>query len=386
MAFSKTIGILTLSVLFLWIIGSYIQLYGVKIGMTEQKNLHEKSNNNGVNNSMRKHRFISDEELKYNTPPGGNVSFSGGKLFKITKEEVKLIQRHSQKWVNIDESTLKRVVFVTASSSNHFVESLDAVASVQKYYPQYKIYYYDLGLTEGQAGRAKQLCGVSYRVFNFTRYPDKGLPLYTCWWKPLVIHESLLAASGVVWFDASVRFKSDHLLESSLRSLQITGGLALLLKTSHSIYAATYPTTYQYLPMDSETSKKTLMYGGGLLVIMNTEVIYKDILHWWLLCALTEDCIAPIKKKPCHFRRTRNKMSRFANCHRFDQAALSIIVQNKYKVDIGNLIKRGKLFSVRRKALNVKKVCFRVNNKTVYITNISDHKRKETSFSNNNGF
>ena len=40
----------------------------------------------------------------------------------------------------------QKMVFVTAASDNHYLESQDAIASVQKFFPGYKIIYYDLGL------------------------------------------------------------------------------------------------------------------------------------------------------------------------------------------------------------------------------------------------
>ena len=42
------------------------------------------------------------------------------------------------------------LVFVTASSDEHFNESKDAVASVQFYFPHKHILYYDLGLEPKQ--------------------------------------------------------------------------------------------------------------------------------------------------------------------------------------------------------------------------------------------
>ena len=60
-------------------------------------------------------------------------------------------------------------VAVTATSSNHFAESVDAVASVQKHMPNRRIIYYNLGLTE------KQLRAVSIAMVRVERELDLKL-------------------------------------------------------------------------------------------------------------------------------------------------------------------------------------------------------------------
>ena len=51
---------------------------------------------------------------------------------------------------------MQDLVFVTYSSSNHFRESYDAIATTQFMFPNHTIYYYDLGL------KASQIIEVGY--------------------------------------------------------------------------------------------------------------------------------------------------------------------------------------------------------------------------------
>lgn len=39
-------------------------------------------------------------------------------------------------------------MFVTGASDNHFSESQDVIGGIQKYYPDRKIFYFDLGLSD----------------------------------------------------------------------------------------------------------------------------------------------------------------------------------------------------------------------------------------------
>ena len=51
---------------------------------------------------------------------------------------------------DVNDVPLGELVIVTAASSNHYKESLAAIASVQEYFPNNRIMYYDLGLTKDQ--------------------------------------------------------------------------------------------------------------------------------------------------------------------------------------------------------------------------------------------
>ena len=45
---------------------------------------------------------------------------------------------------------MQDLVFVTYSSSNHFGESFDTIATTQFMFPNHSIYFYDLGLNKNQ--------------------------------------------------------------------------------------------------------------------------------------------------------------------------------------------------------------------------------------------
>jgi hypothetical protein len=47
---------------------------------------------------------------------------------------------------SIDENNCKQFVFLTAASDDHFNECLDAIALVQRYFPQHKLVFYDLSI------------------------------------------------------------------------------------------------------------------------------------------------------------------------------------------------------------------------------------------------
>ena len=52
--------------------------------------------------------------------------------------------------------------------------------------------------------------------------------------------------------------------------------------------------------------------------------LYENVLRWWFLCALERRCIAPTLNRGCRFRGPRTH----ADCHRFDQSAINILLAN----------------------------------------------------------
>jgi hypothetical protein len=58
--------------------------------------------------------------------------------------------------------------------------------------------------------------------------------------------------------------------------------------------------------------------------------IYMKIVRWWFLCALDADCIAPTKDLFCKFATGPNRFAYYANCHRYDQSALNVLVVNHF--------------------------------------------------------
>ena len=78
------------------------------------------------------------------------LSYRNGSEFNIPGETMQRLGLPTQVFANLTGDFLEEFVFVTAASANHYKESIDAIATVQKYFPGRKIYYYDLGLKSAQ--------------------------------------------------------------------------------------------------------------------------------------------------------------------------------------------------------------------------------------------
>uniref|UniRef100_X2B7Z1 Uncharacterized protein n=1 Tax=Capitella teleta TaxID=283909 RepID=X2B7Z1_CAPTE len=77
--------------------------------------------------------------------------------------------------------------------------------------------------------------------------------------------------------------------------------------------------------------RKVKSLGGGAF-LRNTPEIYEKVLHWWFLCALVKDCIAPPGSKQLCQNLLEGDLGAYKQCHRYDLSASNIltIIHNDY--------------------------------------------------------
>ncbi|CAH1774564.1 unnamed protein product [Owenia fusiformis] len=233
-------------------------------------------------------------------------------------------------FVELSEEMLQNFVFVTASSRNHFNESLELIGGIQTYYPDRDIYYYDIGLEDENVAKIKTMCRVKYRQFDFEAYPPHVSIIKTYAFKPLIIKEMMTEHRvGVFWVDSSIRFKTGE-TETLWEKMKNGNGLVLFINTFiNKISAVTHPDMYEFLPADEQEMRGRTTYGCGALLIYNTKFAYEHFFQWFLLCALNAQCIAPVGSRIKCDEESKDR-SAYRNCHRFDQSALNILISNMY--------------------------------------------------------
>ena len=144
----------------------------------------------------------------------------------------------------------------------------------------------------------------------------------------------MLAHDSIIWFDASVRFRcKDALLQLALTAGRT--GIAAALNDFPATFTYTDARMYEYIATNITLAKRTPMYGGGFLAIVNTKEIYQGFLQWWVRCSLTRGCISPPHcRLQCAAMRDRFTTNWY-NCHRFDQSALNLLLLHHFKGEIG---------------------------------------------------
>ena len=105
-----------------------------------------------------------------------------------------------------------------------------------------------------------------------------------------------------------------------------------------SNYAFTDPNMYTLLPTDVARQKTVRMVGAGALLIYNTITVYNDILHWMYMCSLDARCCPPTthRERPIwrQYTETEKRNMTLFKIHRHDQAALNLLLSNKFGYDL----------------------------------------------------
>ena len=229
-----------------------------------------------------------------------------------------------------------KAIVLTATSSNHWLESLDAIASVQNIMPDMKIIMMDLGMSAEQAEQLQRLLNVEVREFPFDSFPPHVRKLEVFAWKSLSMQMMLSEYEVVFYMDASIR------LRRPLVDILIPGVQNFPIKVhSNEWYdgAFTREETYKYLGVTRKQVSKRFQKEGCLLMYRNCSFLHERILSVLVDCALHEECIAPSGALPygCDMTKHRQQKSQiktveqveYIGCHRFDQSALTSVLERE---------------------------------------------------------
>uniref|UniRef100_A0A9J2PNX1 Nucleotide-diphospho-sugar transferase domain-containing protein n=1 Tax=Ascaris lumbricoides TaxID=6252 RepID=A0A9J2PNX1_ASCLU len=163
---------------------------------------------------------------------------------------------------------------------------------------------------------------------KFESEPDDIIKLNR--WKPLIIADVLRTSKALLWVDSSTLFVEDTLsLQDILeREANDRQGVWFFDATGHSIAAATNPLMFKFLPITAEQATGVEMWGANTVLWIGREDIRANVLRPFVECALIKDCMAPVGSQLfCRFSEPERKL--YANCHRFDQSALNVIVSSR---------------------------------------------------------
>ncbi|CAJ0598157.1 unnamed protein product [Cylicocyclus nassatus] len=279
--------------------------------------------------------------------------------FSTYLEELEILPL--KKIVDLVTEEMPVPAFVTAMSQNHYAEGLTLIANLRSLWPRQKVIVYDLGLDPESKKELQKKCLVEVRSFPFERFPRYVHDLTQFRWKPLLIGMALKEFGAIWYMDTSVRWKRDcrksvyneitcrkkfkpaHFPRPFLPTGPANSGCkkpAYMLHSPshHSIFAATHPGMYSYIPTDIEAIKKneSMNYDANFQFIVKTTDAL-EILKWYVLCALEKECMAPYAARVwCDFK--NDQYYRYAGCHRYDQSAINLLLANSYGYNIANYV------------------------------------------------
>ncbi|XP_071094957.1 uncharacterized protein [Haliotis cracherodii] len=264
-------------------------------------------------------------------------------------ESVNITQRgHIMEMMKVKPSG-KRVLIVTGSSSDHFLESQGLIQSLhQNVFPEldnYTFVYYDLGLDPKQREQLRKHCRCEVRRYPVEKMPHmhKKLRCYT--WKPFIIEANIRSVDILIWADASVRFPKSS-IGPLLKEVNAKGAIMEVGTPPYSVSDHVQKITFDYFGEQTCHFAQVGEMQATFLVFKNERFIREAILKPWIACALDSRCMCP--SDPEKLIVCYTYVRKYNKCHRFDQAALNLILA---KLFWGN----EQTFTPSRKYIDIKK-------------------------------
>ncbi|CDW58416.1 DUF1647 domain containing protein [Trichuris trichiura] len=137
--------------------------------------------------------------LCYYHPEEGNIR---GRPFH--ENTLRLLKKlnifdHTKRYVDPEKYlTENEPIFLTAASTEFFGPVKVAIRSVQEYFPNRTIIFYDLGMTEHEVKELKSFCNLEYVRFPFEDFPGYFRRLRQYRWKPVIV--AVRATSRTLYF------------------------------------------------------------------------------------------------------------------------------------------------------------------------------------------
>ena len=230
-----------------------------------------------------------------------------------------------------------RLVVMTGISSNHFKESRDMIASVQKFLPNTKLIVYDLGLNDNQRKTMLTYCNVELRTFHFELYPPHVKELFKYAWKPIMHRDVAEEYEVILYGDASMRLKGNF-KDTVLPLLQMFPYVPGNVFLHCSIISMTHEGMLNYLNVSRQEVADVLIHTiqATLHTVWATQQIKEKLIKYWVDCALHPECIAPPGAGifGCNMSMVKTNPGKYVGCHRFDQSALNVILYREFGAEV----------------------------------------------------
>ncbi|XP_067671904.1 uncharacterized protein [Haliotis asinina] len=220
-----------------------------------------------------------------------------------------------------------KVVLVSATSDNHFMESLVFLKNVQEImFPamsniDFHFVMYDLGMTSEQRANMENLCQCEVRDFPFESFPKRLRRLKCYIWKPIIISANLPVSDILLWADASTRFTNTNMMPL-LKQIKASG--VMMSKIIRALGQHFAPKMMEYYGERSCHFSPYWEFEANFIGLANDRFVREAIVAPWVSCAFAPDCMCPEgshKMLKCNV-----KVRGYNKCHRFDQSSLNIIL------------------------------------------------------------
>lgn len=141
-----------------------------------------------------------------------------------------------------------------------------------------------------------------------------------------------------------------HMLLPHHMQQPASSGIILFHNSPHSTFAVTNPGLYNYFPTNLTAQKLIHQHGATISMWYRTHHAVNNIMKWWVLCALEQDCFAPSGHRGgCKFGPSKeDHFLVYTNCHRYDQSVINVILSNYFYFNESNYSRDHTFYKVFR--------------------------------------
>lgn len=158
------------------------------------------------------------------------------------------------------------------------------------------------------------------------------------------IFQKLLNDNGtVIWVEPSGYSFISGDIKPLLRRAQETGIIAWTSKDPVS--TITYDKMYKYFKASAEQYYFLETAYTNQLILHNSENLHNKVMLPWMKCALSSDCINPVGASNTGCT-DRKPLYLYRGCHKYDVAALNIILGQVFDYDESRYKTKEKLFGI----------------------------------------
>ncbi|CAF1482004.1 unnamed protein product, partial [Rotaria sp. Silwood1] len=217
-------------------------------------------------------------------------------------------------------SCVRKPVFVLACDHAFFDGLQGAIHTLDTYWSDHRIIFYDLGISNEQETLLRKKCArctiIKFPFASIEKYASHIGALKYYGFKPFVIQDALRRYGTIIYGDSSVRFNSNSfnpvLIDNYIR------GFAARELPGHSLPCYTHVDTFTWFNQSYTNFENIYIAETGFLVVTDT-FLTRLIMKAWLTCALESDCLVSYESETKCGRISSDK-------HRYDQSAMVIIL------------------------------------------------------------
>ncbi|XP_050390137.2 uncharacterized protein LOC126809551 [Patella vulgata] len=193
-------------------------------------------------------------------------------------------------------------------------------------------------------------CNCEVRKFPYNGFPPHLRNLTTYAWKPIIIQMALQEHHFVAYMDASIRLKISDLTDLFQNTkdrgfMYLYGDFFNLEVMQH-----TDQRMLQFFRLDGCKFLTVTEKQATMVLIADKWLSHFILMKWWVVCALTLDCIAPPGTEKLLFCDPR--INKIGKCHRFDQSALNLIIYSIFNNPENHVISRQFINTKRGQMVN----------------------------------